>query len=83
MRKLMSANGTEHSSVNAVKKKSSKPYYKKPTGDNVKSTSNVKIRNACYKCGSSKHKANFKSCPALGLWSQVQQERPLCKGLLS
>ena len=33
MRKSMSANGTEHSSVNAVKKKSSKPYYKRPTGD--------------------------------------------------
>ena len=65
MRESMSANGTEHDSVNAVKKKNSKPYYKKPTGD-VKSTSNAKIQNAFYRCGSPKHKANFKRCPALG-----------------
>ena len=66
MRESMSANGTEHGSVNAVKKKNLKPYYKKPTGDHAKSTSNAKIQNACYRCGSPKHKANFKSCPALG-----------------
>ena len=58
MRESMSANGTEHSLVNSVKKNYSKPYYKKPTGDNVKSTTIAKIRNACYRCG-------FKSCPAL------------------
>ena len=66
MRESMSANGTQHSSVNAVKKKNSKPYYKKLTGDHVKSTSNAKMKNACDRCGSPKHKANFKSCPALG-----------------
>ena len=65
MRKSMSANGTEHGSVNAVKKKNAKPYYNKPTGDHAKNTSNAKIQNACYRCGSPKHKANFKSCPAL------------------
>ena len=66
MRESMSGNGTERCSVNAVKKKYSKPYYKKPTGDHVKSTPIAKIRNACYRCGSTKCKANFKSCPALG-----------------
>ena len=35
MRESMSANSTEHGSVNSVKKKYSKPYYKKPTGDHV------------------------------------------------
>ena len=48
-----------------LKRKNSKPYYKKPTGDHAKSTSYAKIQNACYRCGSPKHKANFKSCPAL------------------
>ena len=60
------ANHTEHGSVNAVKKKNLKPYYIKPTGDHAKSTSNAKIQNTCYRCGSPKHKANFKSCPAVG-----------------
>ena len=50
MRESMSANGTEQGSVNAVKKKNSKPYYKKPTGDHAKSTSNAKVQNACYRC---------------------------------
>ena len=66
MRDSMSANGTEHGSVNGVKKINSKPYCKKPTRDHTKSTSNAKIQNACYRCGSPKHKANFKCCPALG-----------------
>ena len=66
MRESMSANGTEHGSVIAVKKKNSQPYYKKPTGDHAKSISNAKIQNACYRWGSPKHKANFKTCPALG-----------------
>ena len=35
MSESMSANGNEHGSVNAVKKKSSKLYYKRPTGDNA------------------------------------------------
>ena len=62
----MSANRNEHSSVNVVKKKSLKSYYKNPTGDTAKSTSNAKVQNACYRYGSQKHNANFKSCPALG-----------------
>ena len=66
MRESISANGTEHGSVNAVKKINSEPYYKKATGDHAKSTSNAKIQSACYRCGSPKHKADFKSCPALG-----------------
>ena len=66
MRESMSANSTEHGSVNAVKKKNSKSYNKNATADHAKSTSNAKIQSACYRCGSPKHKANFKSCPALG-----------------
>ena len=46
MRESMSANDTEHGSVNAVKKKNAKPYYKRPAGDHEKSTSNAKIQNA-------------------------------------
>ena len=29
------------------------------------------MRNACYRCGSLKHKANFKSCPTLDHYSKV------------
>ena len=52
--------------LSILKKKNWKSYYKKPTGDNAKSTTNVKLQNTCYRCGSPKHKANFKSCPVLG-----------------
>ena len=41
----------------------------------MKSTPIAKIRNACYRCGSPKHKANFKSCPALGQTCRKCSER--------
>ena len=65
MRESMSANDTEYGSVNVVKK-NFEAIPQKAYMLHVKSTSNVKLQNTCYRCGSPKHKANFKSCPALG-----------------
>ena len=47
-------------------KKKIEAVLQKPTGNHAKGTSNAEIQNACYRYGSLKYKANFKSCPVLG-----------------